>query len=136
MRILALDPGNHTGWVLYDTDTKLISGGTLGESFSKVYELCTSADLIVYESFNLYPGMARSLAWNEFYPCQVIGVIKLACEQCSIKAVKQSPSVKKFAGDLNSLFDKLKKNSPNVTEHTKDAFLHLKYYLIQEGFLR
>lgn len=139
MKILALDPGNSTGWVLYDTDTKKILGGTLGESFIEVWRRLDFVDVIIYESFNLYPGAAKHMTRNEFYPCQVIGVIRLYGEMHkNVELVKQSPSVKKFAGGLDEVWETVKRISgPTmtvVTEHTKDAFLHLKYYLIQEGF--
>lgn len=141
MKLLALDPGNSTGWVLYDTDTGEIKGGTIGESFHEVYDRCKGIDVIIYETFNLYPGAAKHLTRNEFYPCQVIGVIKLYGERHpEAKIVKQAPSVKKFAGEPGYLFGMVRKNSTQtmtcVTEHTKDAFLHLKYYLIQEGMLK
>lgn len=138
MKILALDPGNHTGWVAYDTNTKALMGGTIGETFLGVWKPLCKADVIVYETFNLYPGAAKHLTRNEFYPCQVIGVIRLFGEiNKDVKLIKQSPSVKKFAGGLDEVWEKAKQTSElvgyTVSEHTKDAFLHLKYYLIQEG---
>lgn len=138
MKILALDPGNHTGWMIYDTNTKDIRGGTIDETFLGVWNHLYEADIIVYETFNLYPGAAKRLTRNEFYPCQVIGIVRLFGEQNpNIKIVKQSPSVKKFAGGLDEVWEKVKQTSElagyTASEHTKDAFLHLKYYLIQEG---
>jgi hypothetical protein len=76
----------------------------------------------------MYPGKAKSLGWNEFYPCQVIGVIKYICETEHFEMVRQDPYVKKYSGGLTDLWTEFR-NTCKATEHTKDAFLHLMYYL-------
>ena len=49
MFILALDPGNSTGYVTYRTEvgSNSLSGGTIFEDFESVFNLCKQADLIV-----------------------------------------------------------------------------------------
>lgn len=130
MRILTLDPGNSTGYIIYDTETKQMTGGTIVENFDDIYYLIYSMklDVVVYETFNMYPGAAKHLVWNDFYPCQVIGVIQLACMHAGITPVKQAPSVKRFSGGLDERWKQFIKKNPDKTEHTKDAYLHLKYY--------
>lgn len=133
--ILALDPGNHTGWCYRQPDGKL-QGGTLPECHEDVFDLIIMLrpDVVIYESFKLYPGKAQSLAWNSFYPCEVIGVIKLACaSDITITLIEQAPSVKKYAGpfqeDFQELADRSKKKDKHwLTEHVKDAYQHLRYY--------
>lgn len=134
MFILALDPGNSTGYVTYRTEvgSNSLSGGTIFEDFESVFNLCKQADLIVYETFNMYPGAAKHLVWNSFYPCQVIGVIELAAQMFMIPVVRQSPGIKKFSGGLDKVWKGFVRRNLDKTEHTKDAFLHLKYYLIKE----
>ena len=127
MRILVLDPGNSTGWVLYDSETKQTVGGTFKEDFlalQEVFESCRP-DLVIYESFALYPGLAKSMSWNTFYPCEIIGVIKYLAIKYMVNVKNQSPSVKKYAGKVN--FKDIE--GTNITIHTKDAYLHLAYYL-------
>ena len=89
-----------------------------------------SPDLIIFETFHLYPGKARSLAWNSFYPCEVIGVIKLVGTARGCELVYQAPSVKKYAGGLQADWVQFQHNDlkEKVTEHVKDAYLHLKYW--------
>ena len=127
--VLVFDPGDHTGWCFRDRDGR-VTGGTCGKHHIEVAEriqvLCP--DIVVFERFNLYPQMAKSLAWNSFYPCEVIGVIRYLCDWYRIPIVEQAPSVKKYFGGFQQDWEQLKDLSSNGTEHTKDAYQHLKYF--------
>lgn len=129
--ILVFDPGDHTGWVFRDANG-LVVGGTCGKSHAQVAECINGLqpDICVFERFNLYPQMAKSLAWNSFYPCEVIGVIRYLCVQKHIPIVEQAPSIKKYFGGFQDDWTKLKEicDPKEVTEHTKDAYQHLKYF--------
>lgn len=158
--VLCLDPGEHTGWVVAQWNAfnvwrgnefvrkehkVTLRGGTAHKDHKAVAELFHEwqPDIVVMERFNLYPGMAKSLSWNSFYPCEVIGVIRYLCEcrepLSSIKLVEQAPSIKKYAGglgqdwvELRTLYKSIGKID-EITEHTKDAYLHWKYFLRQQG---
>ena len=138
--VIALDPGETTGWFFkqYNEDgTFIMEGGTVGSYHAAVFELLSRLrpDVVILETFHLYPGKAKSLSWNSFYPCEVIGVIKLwvqfqRIQGVKVEEVKQAPPVKKYAGGLQEdwvHFQKFDLNEP-VTEHVKDAYLHLKYW--------
>lgn len=127
--ILVFDPGESTGWCFRDCEGRVI-GGTCKKHHREVAERIQilNPDIVVLERFNLYPQMAKSLAWNSFYPCEVIGVIRYLCECASIPIVEQAPSVKKYFGGFQDDWGQLKSLSLNVTEHTKDAYQHLKYF--------
>lgn len=138
--VIALDPGVTTGWFFkrYNEDgTFTMQGGTVGNYHAAVFELLSRLrpDVVILETFHLYPGKAKSLSWNSFYPCEVIGVIKLwiqfqRIQGVKVEEVKQSPPVKKYAGGLQEdwvHFQKFDLKEP-VTEHVKDAYLHLKYW--------
>lgn len=143
--ILALDPGESTGWCFLDRDNNM-QAGTAPKSHLKVAELLDKLDpdVVIYETFNLYPGKAQKLIWNSFYPCEVIGVIKYkcalkdmlstggGCEGYRPQVVKQAPPVKKYAGPLPQKFVDLSRKE-KLTEHSKDACQHLCYYLRQVG---
>lgn len=137
LRVLCLDPGDHTGWLLAEyTDYDKSSVPTLrcGTTYlDHVAEaeliLMLSPDIVVYENFHLYPGMSKSLSWNSFYPCEVIGIVKYLCESLGIEIYQQSPSIKKYAGGLQQDWVELRKHSiEKTTEHSKDAYLHWKYF--------
>lgn len=131
IKILCLDPGESTGWVL-GTEEKAIRGGTCKRNHLEVAQLLIDEkpDVIVLERFNLYPGMAKSLAWNSFYPCEVIGVIKYIAMSTDVPIVEQAPSVKKYAGEIvgRSDWERIKSGCSGVTEHTKDAYQHYRYF--------
>lgn len=141
LKVLSLDPGESTGWVAgeillgRDKDeppqTTCIRGGTAGKDHLEVADLLWVhyPDVIVLERFNLYPSMAKNLAWNSFYPCEVIGVVKYLCMKEHIQLVEQAPSIKKFAGGLQHDWTLLKRDSTGVTEHTQDAYLHYRYFM-------
>lgn len=128
-KILVFDPGESTGWCYYETDQEL-RGGTLPKNHKLVWELMYTLqpDVIVFERFNLYPGRAKSLAWNTFYPCEVIGVIRLYTMCNSVECFEQSPGIKKYAGGFGEDFKTMNREG-NLTEHVKDAYQHLKYFL-------
>lgn len=135
MRILVFDPGENTGWVEAEYDESglrtNLTGGTAVRDHAKVAELFDifNPTHIVYETFNLYPGMARNgtMNWNSFYPCEVIGVIKYLAQRKGLPIYGQSPSIKKYSGGLQQDWVVLRERCA-ATEHMKDAYLHLKYF--------
>lgn len=129
-RILVFDPGDHTGWVYRDGSGKVV-GGTCQKNHLEVARCIEEhpADIIVMERFNLYPQMAQHLAWNSFYPCEVIGVIRYLCARGNIPLVEQAPSIKKYFGGYQSDWEQVKQTKGfKLTEHVKDAYQHLKYF--------
>lgn len=140
--ILALDPGESTGWCFLDRDNSM-QAGTAPKSHLSVAKLLDDLDpdVVVYETFKLYPSKAQSLIWNSFYPCEVIGVIEYKCALKGMlsgtsgahyrpRVVQQAPAVKRYAGPLPKKFALLSKET-KLTEHSKDACQHLCYYLRQ-----
>lgn len=140
--ILALDPGESTGWCFLDRENNM-QAGTAPKSHISVAKLLDDLDpdIVVYETFKLYPSKAQSLLWNSFYPCEVIGVIEYKCalkgmlsgtagEHYRPQVIRQAPAVKRYAGPLPKAFAQLSKQT-KLTEHSKDACQHLCYYLRQ-----
>ena len=129
--ILALDPGESTGWCFISRDNN-ITAGTAPKDHLAVAERIDvlNPDIVVFETFNMYPGKAQSLIWNSFYPCEVIGVIKYKCASLGKYIIGQAPSIKKYAGPLPNKFVQYSKVA-KLTEHSKDACQHLCYYLRQ-----
>ena len=114
--------------------SRTYTGGTVLRDHVKVAQLLEqfNPDIVVMERFNLYPGMAKSLSWNTFYPCEVIGVVRYLCQRDGRELVEQAPSIKKYSGGLNQLWVSIR-HSFEYTEHTKDAFLHWRYFARQHG---
>lgn len=136
-KVLVFDPGDHTGWVARLSDGSL-KGGTIfsnksfEEDIDKIKQTIVEVnpDVIVFETFHLYPGAAPHLAHNEFYPCQIIGLIKTLRHLLKIPTlVAQSPSTKRYSGGLDDRWKFLRSNySDEASEHMKDSYLHLRYY--------
>ena len=135
--ILVFDPGESTGWC-YQTSNGVVYGGTARMDHLEVAQLIRVAqpDIVVLERFNLYPQMAKSLSWNSFYPCETIGAIKVTCMELKIPIVEQAPGIKKYFGGFQKDWDtigflpiQLEQFSKGVTEHTKDAYMHFRYFL-------
>lgn len=131
MSVIALDPGNSTGWVFREADGSL-SGGTCGEDHVAVWKLLEEYHprVVVYETFQMYPGKAQKLIWSTFYPCEVIGVIKLWATMNGAQLVGLQPSVKKFAlGTIElELWKTVNRHGAPATEHLRDAVRLLRYY--------
>ena len=134
--VLVFDPGEHTGWCCARNtdstgDSWVLRGGTADKDHRRVVELLDiyMPAIVVLERFNLYPGMAKTLSWNSFYPCETIGVIKFICAEYSIPVVEQAPSVKKYFGGFQADWELVKQTEGfKLTEHVKDAYQHLKYF--------
>lgn len=146
MLTIALDPGNSTGYCFRVTSDKegqikrglevgKLYGGTQPEDHKRVWDLLEMLvpDVIVYETFQMYPGKAQKLIWNTFYPVEVIGVIKLwVMLHPSCKLVGLQPSVKKYALSNSELelwkTVNIVDGTDKATEHTRDAVRLLRYY--------
>lgn len=137
--VLVFDPGESTGWCYApDSEKNMVCGGTARKNHLEVVNLIRTVapNIVVLERFNLYPQKAKSLSWNSFYPCEVIGAIKVVCMELNIQVVEQAPGVKKYFGGFQSDWDtigflpvQLESFSKGVTEHTKDAYMHYKYFM-------
>lgn len=125
--VLVLDPGNSTGWLYRDREGKLY-GGTIKEDHVAVAGLILSKspDIIIYETFQLYPSKAQKMCWNSFYPVEVIGIIKYFATINKSKLIGLQPSVKKFAGTLD--WTKIDSQGCGITEHTKDTYRLYMYW--------
>lgn len=144
MTILILDPGESTGYLVVEIFEQLtmsdkpfysiVEGGTIPKDHTKVWEILNKRNygIIIYETFNMYPGKAKALSWNSFYPCEVIGIIKLWYmlhqEAAHLELVGLAPSTKKYAGGFDNLIWKDFRSSHDYTEHTKDTWLLFQYW--------
>lgn len=86
-------------------------------------------DVIIMESFRLYPWTAKSLSWNQMLPSQVIGAVKAWTIGKNVEIIMQPASVRIISKPYTRRFEKLPifKGKP----HAKDAMRHIGYYLIK-----
>lgn len=132
---LAIDPGERVGWA------KGIVGPTAGDftvvergvhplrDFAlKLGDVIGNYDTVVYESWRLYPGIAKTMIGNDMQPSQLVGMIRyLGWTHPTVKMVVQGASIKNTA--LKTMPSDLKESLALSTEqHDQDAIMHLWYY--------
>lgn len=128
-KLLCIDPGNTTGWAVFNPDShKLIQAGATKLSMYQMFKMLqeTNPDEIVYESFRLYAHKAESMVNNDFYPSQLIGVIRLYAEQYEIPITSQSAAKGKAIWTDGKL---TKFNYSHSIVHARDAIRHGLTYL-------
>jgi hypothetical protein len=74
-RFLACDPGETTGWVLFENDQPVGTSNSPRPQFAQVL-VNTDVDYYVVENFRMFPGKAKALIFNEMVAARVIGEIE------------------------------------------------------------
>ena len=126
--ILAIDPGETTGYVVaeidgLDYDIKISGQFPNWEQFEMLITYWLP-DRIVYEAFYLSPSIAKYKTRSTMPTVEVIGVLKFLAWQHSIPLIVQSPSIKYVAAT------DLPRYVTGVTgPHARDALRHLIAYL-------
>lgn len=129
MRLVAIDPGRHTGFAFFDDERVEISGMFLDDypnvkHFLEIVE-DYKPDEIVIESFRLAPQKATAQFWNEMLTPQLIGIFRFWAWDNNFPVILQPPSVKQAFPDA-----RLKKIGLYVDViHTRDAIRHGLYRL-------
>lgn len=112
MTLITFDPGQTTGWSIWENDLLTAWGQFTCENLLVLEALITPKSSVVYES----------LTWKNpaFNPVgmEVIGAIKLRCLQCGVAWASQPPSI--LTGVQKWPIYKWKGLSP----HEKDAIGH------------
>lgn len=152
-RILAIDPGEKVGWAHGDLGWEhpadydqglppvlVITGHgitPLKDFAVKLSEVFGDYDVVVYETFRLYPHMARKLVGNDMQTAQLVGMIRL-CSWLNpaTKLVSQGATIKKTAEkripnelpQVQVILDRMPKSHDDA--HDGDALLHLGYHVL------
>lgn len=147
-RVLAIDPGERVGWaraVLHpdgvlrwtDPDTEgtcpgvrdVVQGVTPLKDFAlKLGEVFGEYDTVVYETWRLYPHMAKKLIGNDMQPSQMVGIIRYcAWLNPKVKLVSQGADTKNLADNAYGAW-LAPRFELSTEEHDKDALRHLVWY--------
>lgn len=130
MKVLGVDPGDTTGYVIVDTVSGQVLYGTF-PVWSGLESLVLSlepSDAIVFESFRLYPAKAQAQSWSSFPAVEVIGVLKFLARKQHVPIVEQSASEGKSV-DVDI-------DQRSVGRHAYDALRHVLVYLRRQGVER
>ncbi len=124
MKIVALDPGETTGYAVYDTETGEVSAGEVMGNFRRcVNHILGLGDLFVVESFRVRPGKGAALArLPRLWPVEWMGALRYCLEPDQL--VFQTPAQGK--GMMRGAVE-------GGSVHESDALCHLFYYLNRQG---
>lgn len=148
---LAVDPGETTGWSLWDEVGTLryadqtpmwkfadaVYAAAEGKVFDPFFEALTEKEraagkvptiyAIVCEQWQLYPWELQNLAWDHCRTARLIGALELICRQFGIQLIFQGADIKKgaVAAGAEALF-----LAPvHENRHANDSLMHGVYYL-------
>jgi hypothetical protein len=137
---ISLDPGEDTGWALWEGDD-LIDAGTdklwdvidrLDESIGLLtlvdeQDKWQSIGLIVVEDWALYPWKVKQLAWDKCRTARGIGAIELIARRANVQIEHQPAKIKEgaIAGGARELF----RRPFHENRHANDAIMHGYFYL-------
>lgn len=122
MIIAALDPGETTGYVIYDTDTgREIACGEIFGNFRRCvdYILWFKPKLFIVEDFRVRPGKGAGLSkLARLWPVEWLGVLRYM----EVKLLVQTPAQAKWL-----------KRVTGASAHEADARRHLQVWLNKQG---
>lgn len=131
MVYLAIDPGAHTGWCLFDDEGGINWLETIHHS--KVVEWLETLPaeqfkLVIYEEFKLNPPGFRNQVpkHDKMITVQVIGYLKSWAQRNNIKIIEQARNVRSVGYMYWGVKPLPKSDSMN---HAYDAAAHGIYYL-------
>lgn len=131
MLMTAVDPGNTTGWAMFD-GSQVVNVGQLKweeEFFTWLQE--QHPDVWVVENYRIRPASMNkgksnfAHQWSSVIPAQVIGAIQYRAYQTSVEVILQEPAVKPLGAKMGGMT-----YTTNVKgQHGQDALYHGMYYL-------
>lgn len=96
-KYLFIDPGETTGWALFNKDGKTINFGQIKgtEEFSDwLSQLDPFPDLVVYEEYRLFSHLAVQQSGSKMVTSQVVGIVKHECRRRkNVPCVAQPSSI-------------------------------------------
>jgi len=155
---LCVDPGETTGWSLWDTDGKLRYADQTPmwkfadmvfacaeckdtRLFEAFFEALTDKErdkgevptiyAMVVEQWQLYPWELQNLAWDHCRTARLIGAIELICRQFGIQLILQGADIKKGAQAAGA--EALYLEPVHENRHANDSIQHGVFYLAVNG---
>jgi len=127
MLVLALDPGETTGYVIAEVDginyDIKLSGQFPNWQLLETLIVNWITDVIVYEAFHLSPQIAKFKAWSTLPTVETIGVLKYLAQKYAVRQLVAQPASAKEVVSLPRYIAGV--SGP----HARDALKHLIAYL-------
>lgn len=131
---LTIDPGEDTGWQLWEGTDNTDGGQTKGWEFvDQVAEWARAGELqlVVIEDWALYPWKLQDLGWDKCRTARFIGALTFICRDAGIPVVFQPASIKKTAEKAGA--DHLYVTPRHENRHQNDAIQHGIFYMATKG---
>lgn len=131
MRLLAIDPGLTTGWMIWQNGFSYAGQAEPPNGFLNLaWSEMPAVDVVVMEEFRITDRTMRTT--REPWSLHIIGAVAWMAERHGAELVMQSPGdAKAFATNT-----KLKRLGwPLKGDHAKDAGRHALLYLVRSGAL-
>lgn len=127
---LGIDPGETTGYALFETPEKMLTWGHVAfdDVFDWLENLPDGITVVIIESFTLFQHKAKQQSGSKMKTSQVIGAVKAWAKRKGAEIVEQPPTIKQFAEKQSGL----KPVGAHANSHRIDAFNHCYYYFIQK----
>lgn len=126
MKILAIDPGNTSGFCEFLNPKEFTSfyvEKDLIQIHNEIKE--RNPDIVIFERFALYPAFAKHLVWDEMYTSQVIGVIRFTCEYLGIPYESFSAATKEYV--------QYPEKHTFRSDHERDAYGHAWHFFMKQN---
>lgn len=134
--LVVFDPGKATGWAIF-IDGKIKDYGIvrgLDEFNIFIQEYATNygtPDVILYETFHLFPNKAQKQSGSDMPASQVIGKIELWASMLACRVEKQNSSILSIA----QKWSKVKVPTNHNESHGIVALNHGIYWLVANNFI-
>lgn len=131
-RLLCLDPGETTGWTLFEAGNLTATGQTRTiDGWNVIHQLFedTKPTMVVFENYRVYAHKLERHSNSEVYTVRLIGVIEFMCEMLyGIPHYNQmAQQAKGFVSDEKlKAWGFYKKGS----RHARDSMRHGIYFLL------
>lgn len=125
---LALDPGLHTGWAIWDKDGVFLDMGTT-HTETELHDLLAELPpvaVVIYEDFILFKNKAMEQVGSRMPAPKAIAQIETFARIWNARLIKQPSSIKANAELMTGVSTKKMDHSKT---HVLDAFNHGEYYL-------
>ena len=128
---IAFDPGNTTGYAVFDIHGDVQTMGQISNGIEGVVEWLSKHDepysTMIVEDYKITPNEASHNVGRDLMAVQVIGMLKGWAKSHSIRLVMQSRNVK----NMGAIYGGYKHKGAHKDSHQWDAYYHGMYYLVK-----
>lgn len=132
---LAFDPGEMTGWAIWNQDGDFIYMGQIAWEdipFWWAENIKVPVLEVIIEEYVLFGKRAKQQTGSRMKASQVIGMIKAMTSRTDATVIEQRSSIKTIAVKMSQI----QMPSNHSESHQFDAFLHGYYRLVQKGVIK